>query len=50
MIWLVLGSLMPPEALDDIVLLDKTGVETLKEGRLRAAGSISGIANKDWYQ
>lgn len=46
MIWLVLTAFWEPGAVSVSDLVDKTGVDTLTAGRLRAAGSMSGIVDR----
>lgn len=43
MIWLVFTGFPEPGAVMDRVLFDRVGVDRLTAGRLRAAGSMSGI-------
>lgn len=45
-IWLVLTAFVEPGAETVSVFVDKIGVETLTDGRLKAAGSISGIVDR----
>lgn len=42
-IWLVFTGFPDPGAVMDRVLFDRVGVDRLTAGRLKAAGSISGI-------
>lgn len=46
MIWLVLTAFWEPGAVSVSDFVDNTGVETLTAGRLRAAGSMSGIVDR----
>lgn len=47
MIWLDLVIFCAPGAETTIALFDKGGVDRVTDGRLRAAGSISGIVERD---
>lgn len=45
-IWLVFTAFVEPGAVTVSVFVDRIGVETLTDGRLKAAGSMSGIVDR----
>ena len=47
MIWLVLVIFWAPGAETTMALFDRGGVDRVIDGRLKAAGSISGIVERD---